>query len=73
MHRNPVLLFSYAVFGGKGGAAEALKDIRAFNKAVFGNENAVWTNEAVAFHGYAGWQETTIAVEELLKAGYPAL
>jgi len=31
----------------------------------------VWTNEAVAFHGYAGWQETTIAVEELLKAGYP--
>lgn len=68
---TPVLLFSYAVFGGKGGAAEALKDIRAFNKAVFGNENAVWTNEAVAFHGYAGWQETTIAVEELLKAGYP--
>jgi len=31
---TPVLLFSYAVFGGKGGAAEALKDIRAFNKAV---------------------------------------
>jgi len=68
---TPVLLFSYAVFGGKGGATEALKDIRAFNRAVFGNENAVWTNEAVAFHGYAGWEETTIAVEELLKAGYP--
>jgi len=34
-----------------------------FQQGGFGNENAVWTNEAVAFHGYAGWQETTIAVE----------
>lgn len=70
---TPVLLFTYAVFGGKGGATEALKDIRAFNRAVFGNENAVWTNEAVGFHGYAGWQDTTVAVEELLKAGYPCM
>ena len=43
---TPVLLFSYAVFGGKGGATEALKDIRAFNSAVFGNKmrvvNELW-------------------------------
>ncbi|TYQ17018.1 UNVERIFIED_CONTAM: dockerin type I repeat protein [Acetivibrio alkalicellulosi] len=68
---TPVLLFSYAVIGGTGGTTEALKDIHAFNRAVFGNENAVWTNEAVAFHGYAGWADTTTAVDGLLKAGYP--
>ncbi|MFZ5986646.1 MAG: carbohydrate-binding protein [Bacillota bacterium] len=68
---TPILIFSYAVLGGTGGTTEALKDIRAFNSAVFGNTNAVWTNEAVAFHGYAGWQGTATAVDGLLKAGYP--
>ncbi|HEX7617167.1 MAG TPA: cellulase family glycosylhydrolase, partial [Verrucomicrobiae bacterium] len=63
---TPVLLFSYAVFGGTGGASAALTDIHAFNTAVFGNANQVWTNEAVAFHGYNGWQGTSTAVSSLL-------
>jgi endoglucanase len=68
---TPVLLFTYAVFGGTGGASAALTDIHAFNTAVFGNANAVWTNEAVAFHGYNGWQGTSTAVSSLINSGYP--
>ena len=45
---TPVLLFTYAVLGGSGGAAAALTDIQAFNTNVFGNASAVWTNEVVA-------------------------
>jgi hypothetical protein len=55
---TPVLLFSYAVFGGTDGANAAMQDIHAFNQAVFGNQNAVWTNEAVAFHGEAPGRTT---------------
>ena len=40
---TPVLLFSYAVPWGSGGASDALRDIRMFNKAVFGVEDVVWT------------------------------
>jgi len=69
--QTPVLLFSYAVLAGSGGANAALTDIRAFNQAVFGNQNAVWTNEAVAFHGYGGWEGTASAVAALISAGYP--
>ncbi len=62
---TPVLLFSYAVFNGSGGATAALTDIRAFNTNVFGSGSAVWTNEAVAFHGYgAGPQSTATAVSK---------
>ncbi|HHY86395.1 MAG TPA: cellulase family glycosylhydrolase [Verrucomicrobia bacterium] len=68
---TPVLLFSYAVLSGNGGANAALTDIRAFNQAVFGVQNAVWTNEAVAFHGYGGWEGTATAVANLINAGYP--
>jgi fibronectin type 3 domain-containing protein len=70
---TPVLLFTYAVFGGTGGASAALTDIHAFNTAVFGNANQVWTNEAVAFHGYNGWQGTSTAVTSLLGSGYPCM
>ena len=70
---TPVLLFSYAVFGGTGGANAAMTDIHAFNTTVFGNANAVWTNEAVAFHGYNGWQGTRDAVTALLGYGYPCV
>ena len=70
---TPVLLFSYSVFGGTGGTSAALTDIHAFNTAVFGNANTVWTNEAVAFHGYAGWAQATIAASGLLSAGYPCV
>jgi fibronectin type 3 domain-containing protein len=70
---TPVLLFSYAVFGGTGGANAAMTDIHAFNTTVFGNANAVWTNEAVAFHGYSGWQGTRDAVTALLGYGYPCM
>lgn len=68
---TPVLLFSYAVFAGAGGTSAAMTDIRAFNGAVFGNTNAVWNNEAVAFHGYGGWSGTSRAVSGLIAAGYP--
>jgi hypothetical protein len=68
---TPILLFSYSVPWGRGGAVDAMKDIRIFNKAVFGNENAVWSNEAVAFHGYSGWSLTSEFVASMLKEGYP--
>jgi hypothetical protein len=68
---TPVLLFSYAVFGGSGGASAALTDINAFNAAVGGDPAEIWSKTAVGFHGYAGWQETTAAVTALLIAGYP--
>jgi endoglucanase len=68
---TPVLLFSYAVLAGSGGANAALTDIQAFNQAIFGVQNAVWTNEAVAFHGYGGWEGTATAVNNLINAGYP--
>lgn len=68
---TPVLLFTYAVFSGTGGANAALNDIHAFNQSVFGNQNAVWTNEAVAFHGYGGWEGTATAVASVINAGYP--
>jgi endoglucanase len=70
---TPVLLFTYAVFGGTGGANAAMTDIHAFNTTVFGNANAVWTNEAVAFHGYNGWSGTRDAVTALLGYGYPCV
>jgi len=68
---TPVLLFSYAVFGGSGGASAALEDIDAFNRAVGGDPSAIWSKTAVGFHGYAGWQGTAEAVAALLAAGYP--
>ena len=68
---TPVLLFTYAVLGGTGGATAALTDIHAFNQTVFGNQNAVWTNTAVGFHGYAGAGAFEIAVSNILWAGYP--
>jgi poly(hydroxyalkanoate) depolymerase family esterase len=68
---TPVLLFTYAVLGDSGGASAALTDIHAFNTNVFGNANAVWTNEAVGFHGYAGASATSNAVSQIIAAGYP--
>ena len=68
---TPVLLFSYSVLGEEGGARDALTDIHEFNRRVFGRENAVWTNEAIAFHGYAGPHNAAEAIEILLANGYP--
>jgi endoglucanase len=68
---TPVLLFTYAVLGDSGGASATVTDIHAFNTNVFGNANAVWTNEAVAFHGYAGASATSNAVAQITAAGYP--
>jgi endoglucanase len=68
---TPVLLFTYAVLGDSGGASAALTDIHAFNTNVFGNANAVWTNEAVGFHGYAGANSMSNAVSQIIAAGYP--
>ena len=68
---TPVLLFSYSVLGGTGGADSALTDIRLFNTQVFGSADATWTNVAVGFHGYAGASSNAEAVEKLINAGYP--
>jgi endoglucanase len=68
---TPVLLFSYAVLSGTGGSSAALTDISAFNAAVGGDPASIWSNAAVAFHGYGGWKGTTEAVTDLLNAGYP--
>jgi fibronectin type 3 domain-containing protein len=69
--QTPVLLFTYAVPWGTGGANDAMMDIRAFNAAVFGDENAVWTNEAVAIHGYSGTNMTAQFAERMIQYGYP--
>ncbi|MBN2704695.1 MAG: carbohydrate-binding protein [Pontiellaceae bacterium] len=68
---TPVLLFSYSVLGDTGGANGALTDIRLFNQAVFGSSEATWDNVAVGFHGYAGASANAVAVEQIIKAGYP--
>lgn len=70
---TPVLLFTYAVLGGAGGRDAALTDIKEFNQRVFGNPSAVWTNEAVGFHGYGGWKGSSEAVAGLLAAGHPCM
>jgi poly(hydroxyalkanoate) depolymerase family esterase len=68
---TPVLLFSYAVPWGSGGANDAMVDVRYFNQEVFGNENAVWTNEAVAIHGYSGASLTSEFAAAMIGYGYP--
>ena len=68
---TPILLFSYAVPWGSGGAYDALTDIQMFNTAVFGNANAVWTNEAVAIHGYSGKDLTAEFAQTMIGFGYP--
>ena len=72
---TPVLLFTYAsVYGtGSRGLAGIQQDIQAFNTEVFGNPNAVWTNAAVAFHGYAGVGSTLQAAAGLVAAGIPSM
>ncbi|MBX3435322.1 MAG: carbohydrate-binding protein [Pirellulales bacterium] len=70
---TPVLLFTYAVIGGTNGANNALTDIHLFNQQVFGDQNAVWSNEAVGLHGYGGWKGTSEAIATLVAAGYPCL
>ncbi len=67
---SPVLLFTYAVLGDQGGK-EALKDIEAFNASVGESPAKVWSNAAVAFHGYAGHTKAPTAVADILAAGYP--
>ena len=68
---TPVLLFSYAVPWGSGGAHDALIDVRAFNTEVFGDAYAVWTNEAVAIHGYSGGVLTSEFASTMIGFGYP--
>jgi hypothetical protein len=68
---TPVLLFSYSVLWGSGAGEDALEDIRIFNQAVFGSQNADWDKLAVGFHGYAGAGLTAEAVRTILGAGYP--
>lgn len=70
---TPILLFSYAVLGGKEGGQAALRDIEVFNREVGGDPEEIWSNAAIGFHGYAGHKDTPIAVDELLAAGYPCV
>jgi endoglucanase len=68
---TPVLLFSYSVLSGTGGADGALDDIEAFNQAVFGTPTVAWSNIAMGFHGYAGFKNTVTAITDILAMGYP--
>ncbi|KAI8813159.1 glycoside hydrolase superfamily [Cladochytrium replicatum] len=68
---TPVLFFSYSVLYNNGAAAVA--DIQELNRQLFGNANAKWSNEAVAFHGYAGINPTQQSMTTILNAGYPML
>ena len=67
----PVLLFTPPNVYGSGGGSSAVQDIHTFNQADLGNPNAVWTNIAYAFHGYAPTDLTTAGVQTILNAGYP--
>ncbi|KAJ3131368.1 hypothetical protein HK100_006433 [Physocladia obscura] len=71
--QTPILFFSYSVLGYGGNAAAILGDIQAVNSQIFGNANAKWTNEAVAFHGYGGVTNTNTVISGLLGYGYPAI
>jgi hypothetical protein len=68
---TPVLVFTPCNVYGTGGGDSAVQDIHTFNQAEFGNPNAVWTNIAYAFHGYAPTDLTTAGVQTILNAGYP--
>ncbi len=70
---SPILLFSYSVLGDKKGAEAALQDIEAFNTAVGGEPSKIWSNAAVAFHGYAGHVHVPVALADILAAGYPCV
>ncbi|MBD5778353.1 family 43 glycosylhydrolase [Pelagicoccus sp. NFK12] len=59
---TPVLLMTYAVFSNWEAALSDLSKI---------HDDIDWSNAAVAFHGYAGHEETTPALEKMLEAGYP--
>ncbi|MBE2215631.1 MAG: family 43 glycosylhydrolase [Opitutaceae bacterium] len=62
--QTPILLFSVSVLGD---GASAVADIRSVSTAA----SVDWSNAAVAFHGYAGWKQTTRSVETILAAGFP--
>ena len=70
---TPILLFDYSVLGGKEGGEAALQDIETFNKEIGIDPEKVWSNAAIAFHGYAGHNNTPLAVKEILAAGYPCI
>ncbi|KAJ3336942.1 hypothetical protein HDU93_001862 [Gonapodya sp. JEL0774] len=67
---TPVLLMTYASIGGGTSAAGAVADLKTFKTLAFGNANQVFTNEAVAIHGYWGAQGASDAAAALIKAGY---
>ncbi|KAJ3101938.1 hypothetical protein HK100_004447 [Physocladia obscura] len=68
---TPILFFTYSVLG-PGAETAIMEDIHALNTQIHGNADAVWTNEAVAFHGYGGQANTISAIGALIDAGYPA-
>ncbi|KAJ3095196.1 hypothetical protein HK100_005891 [Physocladia obscura] len=68
-----LLRHTYSVLGYGGNAAAILGDIQAVNTQIFGNADAKWTNEAVAFHGYGGVANTNTVISGLLGYGYPAI
>ncbi|KAJ3336941.1 hypothetical protein HDU93_001861 [Gonapodya sp. JEL0774] len=67
---TPVLLMTYASIGGGSSAAGAVQDLQAFKTLVFNNATHIFTNEAVAIHGYWGAQGASDAAAALIKAGY---
>ncbi len=66
----PVLLFTDINVYGSGAGTSVLQKIQTFNQADLGNANAVWTNIAYAFHGYAPDALTEQGVQTIINGGY---
>ena len=68
--KTPILVFSYSQTHGNN-SKDILADVAKFNKLVAVDEKEVWSNTAIAFHGYAGSLGTIDACKGVLEAGYP--
>ena len=68
--KSPVMIFSYSQLPW-GSGKDVLGAVRAFNSLVGLDEREIWSNTAIAFHGYSGPLPTEDAAREVLAAGYP--
>ena len=68
--KTPILLFSYSQTHGNN-AKDILADVEKFNELIGGDKKDIWSNTAIAFHGYAGSLDTIDATKGVLEAGYP--
>ena len=70
---TPVLLFTYAVFGGTGGASAALTDIHAFNTSGLRQRERGLDQRSRGVPRLRGWQGTSTAVSSLHRRGLSLL